>query len=104
MAPCPRSRTSYNTGLPAPFAALTSPNPCPVTAFAEEQRRKCRAQDGGFGNPETLSAKGIKPTVVIRWEVYNDGFGSSAIGDTGKLSRRCRAANTNCHLCCHELS
>jgi len=36
--------------LPASFATLTTPNPCPVTAFAEEQRRKCRALGGGFGN------------------------------------------------------
>ena len=43
---------SYNTGLPAPVATLLPPNPCLVTAFAEEQKRKCRAQDGGFGNPK----------------------------------------------------
>ena len=43
-----------NTALPASFAALTPPNPCPVTAFAEGQRRKCRAQDFGFGNAGTL--------------------------------------------------
>ena len=48
---CCGSSSSANTGLPASFAALTSPNPCLVTAFAEGQRRKCRAQDCGFGNP-----------------------------------------------------
>jgi len=39
--------TSYNTRLPAPLAALAPPNPCPVTAFAEEQERKCRARAAG---------------------------------------------------------
>lgn len=63
--------SSPNTGLPASFAALTSPNPCPVPAFAEEQRRKCRAQDCGFGNPETLGENGgnmIRRPVVGRLE------------------------------------
>ncbi len=47
-----RGGTAANTGLPAPVATLLPPNPCLVTAFAEEQRRKCRAQDCGFGNPK----------------------------------------------------
>ena len=50
--------TAPNTGLPAPVALLLAPNPCQVTAFAEKQRRKCRAQDGGFGNPGTLCEMG----------------------------------------------
>ena len=59
------SATSANTGLPAPFASLTPPNPCLVTAFAEEQRRKCRAQDCGFGNPETLAEKAFRLLVCF---------------------------------------
>ena len=39
--PPPQGRPSHNTGLPAPFAALTSPNPWSVTPFAE--KRKWRA-------------------------------------------------------------
>ena len=49
-----QNATSANTGLPASVALLLPPNPCPVTAFAEKQRRKCRAQGGGFGNPGAL--------------------------------------------------
>ena len=59
---------SANTGLPASFLAtlVTSPNPCLVTAFAEGQRRKCRAQDGGFGNPGTLGESRPKGTTHPR--------------------------------------
>ena len=39
--------TAPNTGLPAPVALLLPPNPCLVTAFAEEQKRKCRARAAG---------------------------------------------------------
>ena len=34
---------SRNTGLPAPVASLLSPNPCPVTPFAEKRKRRARA-------------------------------------------------------------
>jgi len=50
------SAPSANTRLPAPLAVLAPPNPCLVTAFAEEQERNCRAQDCGFGNLGTLYA------------------------------------------------
>ena len=47
LHPTSPDHTSHNTGLPASVASLLPPNPCPVTAFAEGQRRKCRAQAAG---------------------------------------------------------
>jgi len=60
--------------LPAPVAALPSPNPCPVTAFAEKQRRKCRAQAAGSATWERYMNMQSKDLSGHPWPLKSSEF------------------------------